>query len=138
VVIGTAAVADPKAPELFETYGDRIVLGIDATNGLVAVRGWQEATTLKATEFAKDMEQKGAKRIIFTDISRDGMLGGPNIAALEEMLKAVSIPVIASGGVATVEHIKALAATGVEAVITGKSLYEGTLDLASAIEAGAV
>jgi phosphoribosylformimino-5-aminoimidazole carboxamide ribotide isomerase len=135
VVIGTAAVSDPNIGELFAAYGDRVIVGIDAVNGLVAVKGWQESTSLKATDFAKDMEQKGAKRIIFTDISRDGMLRGPNIDALEEMLNAVNIPVIASGGVSTIDDIFALAKTRAEAVITGKALYEGALDLAEAIKA---
>ncbi|HEY3333105.1 MAG TPA: 1-(5-phosphoribosyl)-5-[(5-phosphoribosylamino)methylideneamino]imidazole-4-carboxamide isomerase [Capsulimonadaceae bacterium] len=137
VIIGTAAVADPNIGELFQAYGERIVLGIDASNGMVAVQGWQEATQLKATDFAKDMVSKGVRRIIFTDIARDGMLTGPNIPALEGMLDAVSIPIIASGGVAVVKDIRLLAATRAEAVIVGKSLYEGTLSLSEAIVAGA-
>jgi len=137
VIVGTAAVADPNIAELFAAYGERIVLGIDAVNGMVAVQGWQEATHLAATEFARDMQTKGVRRIIFTDISRDGMLTGPNMAALEAMLNAVTIPVIASGGVATVKDIHTLAASRAEAVIVGKSLYEGTLSLPDAMAAAA-
>jgi len=136
IIIGTAAVSDPDIAKLFGTFGDRVVLGIDATCGKVAVHGWQQQTDLTATAFAKDMESRGVRRIIFTDIARDGMLTGPNIPALNAMLNAVTIPVIASGGVGGLKDICDLAQTKAEAVIVGKALYEGAFNLMDAIASG--
>ena len=133
IIVGTAAVSDPSIAELFASLGDRIVLGIDAVMGKVAVHGWQQATHLKATEFAAEMVAKGVRRIIFTDISRDGMLTGPNIPALEAMIDAAKVPVIASGGVGSLKDIRDLSGTRAEAIIVGKALYEGTLNLTDAI-----
>ncbi|MDR3709802.1 MAG: 1-(5-phosphoribosyl)-5-[(5-phosphoribosylamino)methylideneamino]imidazole-4-carboxamide isomerase [Capsulimonadaceae bacterium] len=137
IIIGTAAVSDPSIAELFAEFGERIVLGIDATQGKVAVQGWQQATHIRATDFAREMVAKGVRRIIFTDISRDGMLTGPNIPALNDMIDAAGIPVIASGGVGTLKDIRDLAATRAEGVIVGKALYEGTINLTDAIATAA-
>lgn len=137
IIIGTAAVSDPDIPALFAEFGDRLVLGIDATQGKVAVQGWQHATHLSATDFAREMHAKGVRRIIFTDIARDGMLTGPNIPALRAMLDAVPVPVIASGGVSSLKDIAELSKTRAEAAIVGKALYEGALTLIDAIAAAA-
>ena len=137
VVIGTSAVLDGDfARAMFQEFGERVVLGLDAHDGFVATHGWQETSKLCAVDFAQDMEKLGARRIIHTDISRDGMLEGVNLAAMEAMARAVSIPVIASGGVTGIEDIrnlKKLEPLGIEGVIAGKALYTGSLDLREAI-----
>ena len=141
VVIGTSAVLDRDfARTMFETFDEQVILGLDASDGFVATHGWQQVSDLRAVDFAREMEKLGARRIIHTDISRDGMLEGVNLPAMEEMARAVSIPVIASGGVTTIEDIRnlrKLEPLGIEGVITGKALYTGSLDLREAIgEAG--
>ena len=137
IVIGTSAALDEKFAETaFSLFGEQVVLGIDAREGLVAVHGWQEILDLKAVDFALKMQALGARRIIHTDIGRDGMLEGVNFHAMEEMTKAVQIPVIASGGVTTIGDIyrlKKLEAIGLEGVIIGKAIYVGALDLHEAL-----
>jgi phosphoribosylformimino-5-aminoimidazole carboxamide ribotide isomerase len=140
VVVGTSAALDKSlAGSVFRELGERAVLGLDAKDGLVVVHGWQETTRDKAIYFAREMEALGARRIIHTDISTDGMLSGVNLRAMEEMALAVSIPVIASGGVTNIEDIrnlKKLEPLGIEGVIAGKALYTGSLDLREAISEG--
>jgi len=137
VVTGTSAVLDRDfARAMFKGFGERVARGLDAHDGLVAAHGWQETSKLRAVDFAQHMERLGARRIIHTDISRDGMLQGVNLAAMEAMAQAVSIPVIASGGVTGIEDIrnlKRLEPLGIEGVIAGKALYTGSLDLQDAI-----
>ena len=139
VIIGTSAALDSAlAEEMFGALGEKAILGVDARDGYVAVKGWEEVTNEKAIEFAKRMVALGAARIIYTDISRDGMLQGVNLPAMTEMTKAVPVPVIASGGVTTVKDIKDLVGAnlpGLEGVITGKALYTGSLTLAEALSA---
>lgn len=137
VVLGTAAATEPLIGEVFRALGDKAVLGLDTTNGMVAIQGWAQTTTLPAIDFALAMIDKGARRIIFTDIARDGMLNGPNLQAIQELQRAVKVPIIASGGVATLKDIENLKALGVEGVILGKSLYEGTVSLPDAIKLAA-
>lgn len=136
VVIGTSAALDKNlAAEMFTALDDRVVLGLDARDGLVAIHGWQEVTSQKAVDFAREMESLGARRIIHTDIGRDGMLAGVNLDAMEAMARAVSIPVIASGGVTGIQDIrclKSLEPLGIEGVIVGKAIYTGSLDLREA------
>lgn len=135
VIIGTRAA---EAPEFFgeavNRFGaDRIVAGIDAKDGLVAVRGWTETGTLSALDLARQLESRGARNLIYTDIATDGMLTGPNLPALKEMAAAFDGNVIASGGVATIGDIRALRdAAFAGGVIIGKALYEATLNLAEA------
>ncbi|MGC8862893.1 MAG: 1-(5-phosphoribosyl)-5-[(5-phosphoribosylamino)methylideneamino]imidazole-4-carboxamide isomerase [Armatimonadota bacterium] len=139
VIIGTSAALNAAAAEIiFRTLGERAVLGVDARDGRVAVKGWEETTADDAVEFARRMQEIGAKRIIYTDISRDGMLQGANVPAVRRMAESVDIPVIASGGVSSVEDIrslKELEPLGVEGAIVGKALYAGTLTLAAALAA---
>jgi phosphoribosylformimino-5-aminoimidazole carboxamide ribotide isomerase len=135
VILGTAAASDPLIGEIFRDYRDRVVLGIDARDGMVAVSGWAQTTGTPAIAFAQQMEKLGAKRIIFTDISRDGMLEGVNVQAVQAMIHAVRIPVIAAGGVTSVQDILDLSAVGAEGAILGKALYENALRLPDAIEA---
>lgn len=134
-ILGTAAVENPDlVRDACERWGERIVVGIDAREGLVATRGWKETSAVPALDLARQMVALGAQRFIYTDISRDGTLTEPNYAAIRSLVQAVPVPVVASGGVASVEHIKHLQATGAEAVIVGKALYTGGFDLRLANE----
>lgn len=139
VIIGTSAALDTElAREMFSQLGDKAILGVDAKDGYVAVKGWQETTAETAIEFAQRMQQLGAKRVIYTDISRDGMLQGVNASAMKKMAEALSIPVIASGGVSALEDIRVLNGLeqfGIEGAIVGKALYTGNLSLADALAA---
>lgn len=135
VVIGTAALEDAHLLgwSLAE-YSNRIAIGIDARDGRVAVRGWVEVSDQDALTFARDLAERGARTIVYTDIARDGMLAGPNVAAVERMVRAVpGIDVIASGGVARLDDLLALGRTGARGAIVGKALYTGAIDLGAAI-----
>jgi phosphoribosylformimino-5-aminoimidazole carboxamide ribotide isomerase len=133
-IIGTAAAADPDtARELFSEFGDRLILGLDARDGKVAVAGWEQTTSWDALELAREMAAAGARRLIFTDIATDGMGTGPSLESTRRLAEALDIPVIASGGVGAPEHVLAvakLAPYGVEGVIVGKALYTGAVRLA--------
>jgi phosphoribosylformimino-5-aminoimidazole carboxamide ribotide isomerase len=136
IIIGTAAAENPEiVREACRIFPGKIFVGIDARDGNVAVKGWVEVTELDALEFARKMESLGVAGIIYTDISRDGMLSGPNVEAMVKMVETVDIPVIASGGISSIEDIKALMSVeGLWGVITGKALYSGALDLRRAID----
>ncbi|MBM3947374.1 MAG: 1-(5-phosphoribosyl)-5-[(5-phosphoribosylamino)methylideneamino]imidazole-4-carboxamide isomerase [SAR202 cluster bacterium] len=136
VIVGTAAVKEPAlVEELCRSFAEAIVVGIDAQEGIVAVKGWRELTGVKAVDLGLRMVELGVPRLIYTDISRDGTLSEPNFAALEQLLAAVPVPVIAAGGIVTVEHLQRLAAMGCEGAIVGRALYAGNLDLPGAIRA---
>ena len=136
VVIGTVAALEASlAEEMIRAFGDRLIITLDTRSGLVAVRGWQEATHLKAVELARRLEVVGARRFIFTDIRRDGMLSGPNVDALRRLRRAVSVPVIASGGIASLHHLRKIADAGAEGAIVGRALYVGELNLEEAVHA---
>lgn len=139
VILGTAAIEDPSfMMEACNRFPGRIIIGIDAKDGKVAVRGWESVSAMDALELARRVQTVGAAGIIYTDIARDGMLTGPNVAAQEEMVRAVAIPVIASGGIATIDDIKnLLAIKGLWGAITGKAIYAGSLDLREAIRLSA-
>ena len=140
VIVGTSAALDAKlAEQLFAELGDRMILGVDAKEGLVAIKGWEKTTSEGAVEFARRMQALGAQRVIYTDVSRDGMLQGANIAAMQQMVRDLDIPVIASGGVSSLDDIrrlKSLEADGLEGAILGRALYTGALTLADAIAVG--
>lgn len=137
VIIGTSAILDKNLAEaMFKTFGEKVALGIDAKNGMVAIHGWQETTGRKAIEVAQEMEALGARRIIHTDISTDGMLRGVNLTAMQNMAEAVNIPVIASGGVTTlndISNLRKLEPLGIEGAIIGKVLYTRLFELEQAI-----
>lgn len=134
VILGTSAVKQPQlVKDAVAKYGDRIVVGIDAKDGMVAISGWEVKSEFGAVEFGRKMQDLGVKHIIYTDISRDGMLSGPNLKAMEEMAKALEIDVIASGGVSCLQDVKDLKNTGVSGVIIGKALYTGNLSLKEAL-----
>lgn len=136
VILGTAAIENPElVKKACEKYPGRILIGIDAKKGLVAVKGWVEVTQVMAKELALQMQEYGAAGIIYTDIARDGMLAGPNIEATREMVESLRIPVIASGGISSIDDIKKLSKIkGLWGAITGKALYSGALDLREAIK----
>lgn len=136
VIIGTKAVSDNDfVKQAVKKYGSKIVIGIDAKDGMVAIEGWEKTSNFIAVEFAKKMAAIGVQTIVYTDIATDGTLAGPNIQAMTEMTKSVDADIIASGGVGSIDHIKALAGTGVEGVIVGKALYTGNVNLTEAIKA---
>jgi phosphoribosylformimino-5-aminoimidazole carboxamide ribotide isomerase len=137
VILGTAAVEDPALVQrAARAFPGRIAVGIDARAGRVATRGWAETTDVMATDLARRFEDAGVAALIYTDIDRDGAMGGPNIAATVALAGAVGIPVIASGGVAAMADLLALRDTGVIAgAISGRALYDGTIDLETALRA---
>lgn len=141
VILGSVAVRDPElVREACAKYGDRIVVGIDAKDGIVAVDGWGVSGDVEATALAKEMKKAGVKTIIYTDISRDGTLSGVNVEATAKLARESGVAIVASGGVKSIADIEALKPyekDGIEGVIVGKSIYMGTLDLAKAIEIAA-
>ncbi len=135
VVLGSVAVKNPElVKEAVREFGDLIAVGIDAKNGFVATEGWTESSNIYFTELAKRMEDFGVKTIIYTDISKDGTLSGPNIEQLKEINNAVSCNITASGGVTNIDDIIALKNENLYGAICGKSLYNGTIQLKEAIE----
>ena len=137
VIIGTAAQRNPElVREACAKFPGRIVVGIDARDGMVAVQGWAEVTDITAVELARKFEDCGVTAIIYTDISRDGMLQGPNLEATRALAESVSIPIIASGGVSSlkdIENLMEIESAGVTGVITGKAVYTGAIRLNEAI-----
>lgn len=135
-IIGTKAVQQPAfVVELCQQFPDRIIVGIDAKNGMVATDGWAAVSTVSAIELAQQFEQAGVSAIVYTDIARDGMMQGVNVEETAKLAEHISIPVIASGGVTNMDDIKALltsAGKGVTGAILGRAIYEGSLDLAAA------
>ncbi|MBS0014572.1 MAG: 1-(5-phosphoribosyl)-5-[(5-phosphoribosylamino)methylideneamino]imidazole-4-carboxamide isomerase [Desulfobacterales bacterium] len=136
VVIGSAAIYDPDlVRQACRDFPGRIVVGIDARNGKVAIEGWTQTTEVSAIDLGRQFEDSGVAAINFTDIERDGMQTGPNIEAIREFARAVGIPVVASGGVSCMDDIRnlsKLAEDGVSGIITGRALYDGRLDLREA------
>ena len=134
VIVGTMAVKYPDVLEkLLNKYTDeQIILGIDARNRKVSIEGWKECTEIQDVEFALRWKNSGIKRVVFTDISRDGMLSGPNLAALREMAEHTGLKIVASGGISSMddlEQLKTLEPNGVDQVISGKAIYERKIDL---------
>jgi phosphoribosylformimino-5-aminoimidazole carboxamide ribotide isomerase len=130
VIIGTAALKNPEwIKEVISQYGKKIIVSIDASNGLVATDGWEEISDVKAIDYIKELESYGLNRIVYTDIAKDGMLSGPNFEIYAELIGKTSIEMIASGGVTTLEDIKKLKSMGLYGAIVGKVLYDGNLDL---------
>jgi phosphoribosylformimino-5-aminoimidazole carboxamide ribotide isomerase len=137
VILGTRALKEPDwLARVARRFPGKIVLGIDAKNGLVATDGWLQVSTNSATELARRCSAWPLAAIVYTDIGRDGMLEGPNFDALAEMSWAVPLPVIASGGVTTLDDVRRLARLGLPGCIIGRALYEGKIGLAKAIKAG--
>ncbi|HUW35233.1 MAG TPA: 1-(5-phosphoribosyl)-5-[(5-phosphoribosylamino)methylideneamino]imidazole-4-carboxamide isomerase [Planctomycetota bacterium] len=137
-IIGTRAVVSPEwIAELCRRHSGKIAAGIDARDGMVAVEGWTEGSDITAADLARRMAEAGVCAVIFTDIARDGMLTGVNVAAAATLADEVPVPVIASGGVASLDDIRRLRETKVSGAVIGKALYAGTIDLRDAIEVAA-
>lgn len=139
VILGTAAVKTPTIVEdLLGRIGpERVVVSIDAKNGMVCTEGWVETSSLEAVAFAADLKARGVGTIVYTDIAKDGTLVGPNFKELGKLSESVEIDIIASGGIGNIDHIRKLSEMGLYGAITGKALYEGTLSLEEALEVAA-
>ncbi len=136
VILGTAAVRNyPFVEEAVKEYGNAIAVGVDAKNGLVAVNGWLETTTVNSVEFCKKLRDSGVATVIYTDISKDGMLSGTNLEIYEELSKIKGLDIVASGGITFIDEIKTLSDMGIYGAIVGKAVYEGKLDLKEVLEA---
>ena len=139
IVVGTAAIENPLLLQnMLDEFGSTIVVGIDARNGMVALRGWQKTADITALDLAQKVADMGVERIVYTDIARDGMMSGINLEATREIAEASGLKVTASGGVATLEDIysvKELEEFGVDSLIIGKALYEGSFTLEDALDA---
>lgn len=137
VILGTVAVENPAlVREAARAFPGKVAVGIDARNGRVATKGWAEETDVMVTDLAKSFEDAGVAALIYTDIMRDGAMGGPNVDATAALARAVNIPVIASGGVSSLADLEALKKTGViSGAISGRALYDGAIDLSEALKA---
>jgi len=134
VIVGTRLTQDLDTAEaLFAQFGEGLVAGLDARNGEVATHGWQEGSGQSILDLARQLVERGATRFIYTDIARDGVLGGPDLSGTVALLEATGVPVIASGGVAELSDLEQIAATKLEGVIVGKALYEGRFTLQEAL-----
>lgn len=137
VILGTSALTDRELLQnAVNKYGKRIAVGIDAKDGKVCVEGWEQSSNTDYLDFAKDLEKMGVQTVIFTDISKDGTLQGPNLEMLKNLADAVNMKIIASGGIHKLKDIEDLASLDLYGAITGKAMYAGTLDLKKAIESG--
>ncbi len=137
VILGTVAVEDRELSlSMIRKHPGRINLGVDAKDGMVATRGWTETAAIEAVEFVKSFEGEPVAEVIFTDISRDGMLGGPNLDAMSRMAAASPFPMTASGGVGSIGDIRDLLATGSWGAIVGKALYDGRVEISEALAVG--
>jgi phosphoribosylformimino-5-aminoimidazole carboxamide ribotide isomerase len=138
VVVGTAAVKDPEFLRVaVERAPEHLIVSVDARDGRVSLEGWTEGTDLDALAFIEELEQLGVQRIVYTDISRDGVAGSPNFEMYERLTAKTSLAVVAAGGVSRVEDVRRLAECGVEAAIIGRALYTGDVDLREALEVAA-
>lgn len=134
VILGTAAVEDPRLIEqACHKFRESIIVGIDAREGYIATHGWRQETELRAIEFAQSMVKLGVRRFIYTDIDRDGTLTEPNFAAIAELINAIRAPIIAAGGISSLNHLRMLKSLGAEGAIVGKALYTGDIDLKQAL-----
>ena len=136
VILGTAAITKPGfVAEMVAKYGAGIAVGVDVRDGLVAIRGWTEVSDQKCFDFCRKMQDAGVRTIICTDISKDGVLGGTNLQLYKDLSEQLSLDIVASGGVSTLEDVKALQSMGLYGAILGKALYTGALDLRAAAAA---
>ncbi|MFC1965643.1 1-(5-phosphoribosyl)-5-[(5-phosphoribosylamino)methylideneamino]imidazole-4-carboxamide isomerase [Chloroflexota bacterium] len=134
IILGTAAVKNPElVKEACRRFHEFIIVGIDAREGWIAIQGWQQETRLEAIEFAKSMIPLGVRRFIYTDISRDGTLTEPNFPAIAELIDTIGLPVIAAGGISSINHLRVLKKIGAEGAIVGKALYTGDINLKQAL-----
>lgn len=134
VILGTTAVSNPEiVKEAVKIYGEKIAVGIDAVNGRVAIQGWEKVSEVSAIELCKQMKNFGVKTIIYTDITKDGMMVGPNIESTKEIIDATGVNIITSGGISAMMDIEKADQIGSHGVIIGKAIYQGALNLADVI-----
>jgi len=134
IVLGTAAIEKPELVEkLNRRFGQAVVVGLDARDGKIAIHGWRKDTVFDVLDLAREMTRIGVKRFIYTDVRRDGTLTEPNFDAIGKLMDRLDVPVVASGGVARLEHLQRLGELGVEGAIVGKALYTGDINLREAI-----
>ena len=134
IILGTAAVTNPEfLKEAVEKYGDRIAVGVDIKDGMVAIKGWTEVSALSCDDFCRQLEEIGVATVICTDISKDGMMAGTNLDLYSDLVKKFNINIVASGGVSTLDDVRALKKMNVFGAILGKALYTGAIDLAEAV-----
>ena len=139
VILGTVAVKNPDfVRDMVKKFGERIAVGVDVKDGFVAVSGWLETASERGEDFVKKMRDIGVKTVIYTDISKDGMLSGPNISAYESLNKIEGVDIVASGGITHIFEVQTLARMGTSGAILGKALYEGKIDLTEAVKAGKI
>jgi phosphoribosylformimino-5-aminoimidazole carboxamide ribotide isomerase len=135
VVLGTAALRDPELVKAaVRAHGEKIVVGIDAKDGYVAVEGWGEVSRVRAVEFCARMRDIGVRTVVYTDIAKDGMMAGPNVSATKELVDLGGIDVVASGGVASLADLHELNRAGARGAIIGRALYDGAIDLKKAVD----
>lgn len=135
VIIGTAAVKNPElVKEAVEKYGDKIAVGVDAKNGMVAISGWEEVSNVTAVDLCLKMKSYGVNTVIYTDISKDGMMSGPNTESTKDLIEKTGMDIIASGGVSKIEDVENVNNINAAGVIIGKALYNGALDLKEVID----
>ncbi len=136
VIVGTRAVENPLfIQKLIDTFGpERIVLGVDAKDGMAAVEGWEKVSRISAVNLCMQMKEHGIRHVVYTDISRDGMLSGPNVKSTKKLMEETGLNIIASGGVSCMEDLQNLYRQGIGGAIMGKALYENRIDLAEAVE----
>lgn len=135
VIISTAAVEDPQfVRDAGKRFPESLVIAIDARDGRIATHGWQKDTGIVAVDFARSMARLGVKRFIYTDVNRNATLTEPNFSAIFELVQALKLPVIASGGISTLSHLKMLRKIGVEGAVVGKALYTGNIDYKQALD----
>ena len=136
VIIGTAAVSDPEfLKAAIAEYGEKVAVGVDIKDGMVAIKGWKEISALECFDFCEKLQGQGVSTVICTDISKDGMLGGTNTELYKELSERFTMNFVASGGVSTIDDVKRLSAMGMYGAIVGKAIYTGNIDLKEAIEA---
>ncbi len=136
-ILGTAAIAGDLLPAALAEFGDALAVALDARDGLVAVEGWQQTSSVMALDAARALQQAGVVRFIYTDVARDGMLTGPNLAGLRSLTAAVRVPVILSGGMASTDDLRAAADAGAEGAVVGRALYDGRIALSDALRVAA-
>lgn len=135
VILGTAAVQNPVfLEEMIQKYGEKIAVGVDIKDGMVAIKGWTEVSAESCFDFCEKLQKMGVKTIICTDISKDGLLSGTNLKLYKELSEKFSVDIVASGGVTTLDDVKKLADMGMYGAILGKALYTGNIDLKAAVE----
>lgn len=135
IILGTVAIKNPEiVKEAIKNYGDKIVIGVDATNGRVAIEGWEQISDVSAIDLCIQMKEYGVKTIIYTDISKDGMMIGPNIDTTKELIEITKLDIIASGGISTLKDLENIDMISAQGAIIGKALYQGSLMLEEVIE----